>query len=380
MSSLARLLHRKFFTSSPATIPSTATTFKTTVDGLFHERDLKKLVEKFKSCSDNYRFRCKHRIYETTVRRLAGAKKFSWVEEILEHQKKYADISKEGFAVRLISLYGQSGMSEHACRMFDQLPELKCTRTVKSFNALLSACADSRNFDKVDQIFRELPSRLSITPDLFSYNIMVRALCDRGSLDSALSFLDEMEKNGVSPNLITFNTLLNAFYGDNRFSDGEEIWARMEKSNCIPDVQSFNAKMRGLVLLGKTSEAVKLFDELKTRGVKPDIFSFNALIKGFCNEGNLEEAKKIYSELEKNDCTPNRPTYETLVPCLCEKEDFGLAFKLCKESLNRCRVDAGLLQVVVDGLVKESKVEDAKKLVELGRSKSYSRSSLKMPV
>nr|DAD42496.1 TPA_asm: hypothetical protein HUJ06_000726 [Nelumbo nucifera] len=125
----------------------------------------------------------------------------------------YDDISKEGFAIRLISLYGQSSMSEHACRTFGQLPELKCTRTVKSFNALLSACADSRNFDKADQIFRELPSRLSITPDLFSYNIMIRALCDRGSLDSALSFLDEMEKNGVGPNLITFNTLLNAFYG-----------------------------------------------------------------------------------------------------------------------------------------------------------------------
>ncbi|KAF8409444.1 hypothetical protein HHK36_005520 [Tetracentron sinense] len=379
MSLLSRLLSRSFCTSPSATEPSHST-LKTMINDLFKERSLKTLVEKFKKSSECDRFRSKHRIYAVTVRRLASAKKFSMIEELLEDQKKYKSISSEGFAIRLISLYGKSGMFDNASKTFDQLPELKCERTVKSFNALLSACVDSKNFDKVEKLFRELPSNLSINPDIVSYNIVIQAFCEMGSLDSALSMLDEMESNGVSPTLITFNILLNALHGGNRFSDGEGIWARMEKGNCVPDIRSFNAKLRGLILGGKTTEAVKLVEELRSNGLEPDIFSFNALIKGFCNDGNLEEAQRIYNELRDNDCVPDRTTFQTLVPCLCEKGDFDMAFKLCKESIGRrLFVDAGLLQVVVDGLVKESKVEEAKKLVELGRSKSYSKASLKIP-
>ncbi|KAF8414052.1 hypothetical protein HHK36_002051 [Tetracentron sinense] len=379
MSFHSRLLYRSFFTSSSATAP-THPTLKIMVDDLYKERNLKRVVEKFKQFSECDRFRCKDGIYAVTIRRLASAKRFSSIEEIIEDQKKYKDISREGFVIRLISLYGKSGMFDHASKTFDEMPKLKCERTVKSFNALLTACLDSENFDKVHKVFRELPSNLSINPDVFSYNIVIQAFCEMGSLDSALSMLDEMEKKGVSPNLITFNTLLNGFYGGDRFSDGERIWGRMKKSNFVPDIRSFNAKLQGLVLGGKMAEAVKLVEELGTWGLKPDIFSFNALIKGFCHNGNLEKAKMIYSELAQNDCVSNRSTFQTLVPCLCKNGDFELALKLCKESISsRSFVDVALLQVVVDGLVKGSKVVEAKKLVELGWVNSYSHSSLKMP-
>ncbi|XP_043724529.1 pentatricopeptide repeat-containing protein At1g55890, mitochondrial-like [Telopea speciosissima] len=379
MSSLSRLLCRRFCTASSATSVA-STPLNTIVIDLFKERNFKTLVNKFKKSSESYRFRCKHRIYEVTIRRLALAKRFSCIEEILEDQKRYDDICSEGFAIRLISLYGKSGMFNQASQTFDQLPELKCQRTVKSFNALLTACVDSKNFDKAEPLFRELPSSLSIQPDLYSYNIMIRAYCEMGSLDSALSVLDEMEKSGVSPNLITFNILLNAFYEKNRFSDGETIWAKMENNNLVPDIRSFNAKLRGLVLVGKKSEVVELVKELETKGPKPDIHSFNALIKGLCNDGDLEVAMRIHRELSKRGLIPNRSTFQTLVPCLCEKGDLDLALKLCRESLNRqCLLHAELLQTVVDGLVKKLKFDGAKKLVELGRAKGYSESSLKMP-
>ncbi|KAJ4982319.1 hypothetical protein NE237_033156 [Protea cynaroides] len=90
-----------------------------------------------------------------------------YVEEILEDQKKNDDISKEGFAIRIISLYGKSGMFDQAYQTFDQLPEPKCQRTVKSFDALLTACVDTSTFDKAELLFCELPSCLSIQPNLY---------------------------------------------------------------------------------------------------------------------------------------------------------------------------------------------------------------------
>ncbi|XP_058093752.1 small ribosomal subunit protein mS79 (rPPR3b)-like [Magnolia sinica] len=247
-------------------------------------------------------------------------------------------------------------MFDHARDLFDELPQLNCPRTTKSFNALLTSALDSQLFAKVPELFDALPSKISVKPDVFSYSILIQALCKMGSLDSAVSALEMMELNGVRPSLITFNHLLNGLYTGSRFSDAEKLWFKMEEYNCVPDVTSYNERLRGLVLEGKTEEAVKLVGEFGNRGLKPNVFSFNSL--GYCNDGNVEEAKRILSELVKNDCAPNRRTFETLIPCACEKGDLDLAVKLCKECVNRrCFVDVQIVQSVVDVLVRESRVK-----------------------
>ncbi|KAF5181994.1 Pentatricopeptide repeat-containing protein, partial [Thalictrum thalictroides] len=116
----------------------------------------------------------------------------------------------------------------------------------------------------------------------------------------------------------------------------------------------------------KISEAEKLLEELRTKEPKADIFSFNTLIKVYCNDGKFDDAKRLYDELLKDGLKENRWTYEALIPVLCEKGDFDFALELCKKSLGlSCYLSAGILQVVVDGLVKQSKVDDANQLVEL---------------
>ncbi|KAJ8629019.1 hypothetical protein MRB53_022342 [Persea americana] len=350
------------------------------VSAIFHERNLDALVKKFKKFSGSYRFRCKRAIYEMTVSRLAAAKRFSSIEEIINHQKKFSDISKEGFTIRLISLYGKANMFDHARKLFDELPQLNSPRTVKLFNALLTAGSDSKEYETVTKIFHELAAECAVKPNVFSYNILIQAFCKMGSLDQAFSVLESMEENGVTPNLITFNTLLNGFYSCNQYTDAEKIWAEMQRIGCVPDIISYNAKLRGMVSEGKLEEAVELVDELRDRGPKPDIFSFNALIKGYCTDGKLEEAKKIYKELLANKCAPNRWTFESLIPFVSDKGDLELAMKLCKESISRkCSIDVGIVQGVVDALVRESRTEEAKKLVEIGVSKDYRYSGLKLP-
>ncbi|KAF9588526.1 hypothetical protein IFM89_013020 [Coptis chinensis] len=160
-----------------------------------------------------------------------------------------------------------------------------------------------------------------------------------GKWENARSMLDEMEKNGVEPSLITFNTLLNGFYRD-----------------------------------------VELVEQLGNNREKPNLITYNVLIKWYCNNGNLDEAKSVYDNMLKSDIVPDWFTFEAFIPCVCEKGDFGLALKLCEESIgSNCHVSACIVQVVVDGLLKESKVEEAKGLMEIAQSKKYYRLKLKMP-
>ncbi|KAJ6769696.1 REPEAT-CONTAINING PROTEIN putative-RELATED [Salix purpurea] len=281
MSSLCRHLHRTLSTTTSATAID-STKAKSFCKEIFKERNLEQLVEKFKIASVDEDFRTKPSVYKEAVRRLAAARKLNYVEEILEDQKQYKDISKEGFNAHLISLYGSAGMFDNARKVFDEMLERDCARTVLSFNALLGACVKSKKFDEAEGLFKVLSKELEIEPDLVSYNTVLKAFCEMGSLDSAVTLLDEMEKKGLEPDLITFNTLLNGFYAKGRFVDGERIWEQMKEKNVEPDVRSYNAKLLGLALERRMEDAVKAVEEMKSGGIQLDTFSYSALIRGFC--------------------------------------------------------------------------------------------------
>ncbi|KAJ4703301.1 Pentatricopeptide repeat-containing protein [Melia azedarach] len=386
MSSVSRFLGRFFSSTASTTTTSSTTSSKRTrlvkffCRSIYRENNLKRAVEKFKKASDIDKFRTKQGIYVVMVRRLANAKCYGWIEEILEHQKQYKSMSKEGFSALLISMYGEAGMFEHAQKMFDEIPEHGCNQTALSFNALLGACVNSKKFDEFEGLFRNLPDKLGIEPNVISYTTKIKAFVEMGSLDSASMLLDEIEKKGLEPDLITFNTLFNGFYLNGRFADAEKIWDRMVSKNVTPDIRSYNARLYGMATEKKTKEAVELVEEMRSKEIEPDMYSFNALIRGFVNEGNLEEAKQWYRNMEESGASINKATFGLIVPFVCEKGDLEFAFDLCKKTFNKqCLVDQELLQLVVDSLVKESKIEEAKELVELGKTNKCCRYKLNLP-
>ncbi|KAK4368341.1 hypothetical protein RND71_012133 [Anisodus tanguticus] len=369
MASLTKAIRRTFSTSlSP---------IKTISEDLYKERNLKKLVSKFKQYSNITRFRTKTGIYESTVHRLVSAKKLKWVEEILEHQKQYRpDITKESFNARLISLYGKSGLFKNAQKVFDEMPE----RSLKSVNALLGACVNSKKYDELETLFEELPEKVKVKRDVVTYNIMIKGLCDKGELDKARGLVYEIEKNGLKPDLVTFNTILGAFYMNGKFDDGEKMWDLMVSKDVKPDIRSYNVKLVGLMNEDKESEAVKLVGELGSFELKPDVFTYGALIRGYCEKGNLEEANKYYVELVKSKSAPTKAIFASVISSACKKGDSDWVLELCKDVFKwKCHVNVDLLQGVVDGLVKSSRIQEAKEVVHLGKSNDYHLYKLNLP-
>ncbi|KMT04065.1 hypothetical protein BVRB_8g186620 [Beta vulgaris subsp. vulgaris] len=378
---------RKILKTSAAAPTSTLlqsakpTSIPISVKELVEESNLEELAKKFKQVASNSsKFRNRHNIYDFTISRLALAKRYNLIEDILESHKNFDDITREGFAIRLISLYARAGMFDHARKVFDEMPELKCPRTVKSFNAVLKAGVEAKRFEDVFRLFREGPATLSISCDVLTYNIVIHAFCETGSVDEGLMMVDEMMEKGVNPSVVTFNTLLDGFYREKGFEGGEIIWSMMDELNVVRNTRSYNLKMQGMVNEGELRNAVALFEVLESEGLKPDVSTFNVLMKGCCDQGNVEEAKKWYNALLESGAMPNSITFSTIVPKFCDRGDFDLAFELCKKMFKRqFVVDEALLQLVVNGLVKASLTEEAEELVKLGKSNSYVQYDLVLP-
>ncbi|KQK10111.1 hypothetical protein BRADI_2g52030v3 [Brachypodium distachyon] len=297
------------------------------IKGLLRERDPEKLVSDFVAASSaSARFRDRHRVYEVAVSRLASFGRQDSIETLLGAQKRFLETSKEGFATRLIGLYGRAAMPAQAAATFHELPaQLKCTMT---FNAVLTAYSRAKEFDALATAFQEIPaSHPLVVPSVYSYNILISALCQKPALSAALNVVTLMEKCGVLPDNISFNTLLNGFSKNGRVDDAEAVWEMMKERNLEPDTKSYNAKLRGLVAEGRIEDAVAVVERMEKEGPKPDTVSYNELIRGYCSAGRLEDAKKLYDGLVKNECAPNKGTYETLLPRLLQAGELDCALR-----------------------------------------------------
>uniref|UniRef100_A0A8I6WU03 Pentacotripeptide-repeat region of PRORP domain-containing protein n=2 Tax=Hordeum vulgare subsp. vulgare TaxID=112509 RepID=A0A8I6WU03_HORVV len=353
-----------------------------TLMAIIRQRDPDKLVSDFVQASTvSSRFRDRQRVYEVAVSRLTSFGRQDAIETILEAQKPFLETSTEGFATRLIRLYGRASMPSHAAATFHELPAHH--KSTMTFNSVLSAYAEAGDFDRLTAAFQEIPAtHPSIVPSVSSYNILIRALCQKSDISAALDTVLLMEKQGVTPDIITFNTLLNGFCNNGHTDEAETVWEMMKERNLEPDAKCYNAKLRGLVAQGRIDDAAAVLERLEKDGPKPDTVSYNEMVRGYLKEGRLQEAKKLYDDLVKNQCAANKGTYETLVPHLLQAGDLDCALRYCYEMFSgkrSCRVECDVLQDVVNALVDASRVEEAAKLVELGRKKYYSRKGLRMP-
>ncbi|XP_059641892.1 pentatricopeptide repeat-containing protein At1g80150, mitochondrial [Cornus florida] len=334
------------------------------------ERDPEKLFQLFKANAHN-RLVIENRFaFEDTVSRLAGARRFDYIENLLEHQKTLPQGRREGFIIRIIMLYGKAGMTKHAIDTFCDMHLNGCRRTVKSFNAALKVLTQTRDLEEIELFIREVPSKFDIELDIFSVNILIKAFCEMDILDKAYLVMVEMEKVGIKPDVFTYTTLISAFYKKNRCEIGNGLWNLMLLRGCSPNLATFNARIQFLANKGRAWHANSLMQMMKNKRITPDEVTYNLVIKAFCRGGFLEMAQWVYSSLHDKGYKPNIKIYQTMIHYLCKGGEFGIAYTMCKDSMKKnwfTNVDT--IHTLLEGLQKNGKLAEARFIMTLARKR-----------
>lgn len=345
-----------------------------------HERNPERLYELFKANAHN-RLLVENRFaFEDAVARLAGARRYDLVEEILEQHKALPQGRREGFVVRIIGLYGKARMPDHALKTFEEMEMYGCPRTAISLNATMKVLMQARLFDKVIWLIQEGPEKYGVKLDDISYNTVVKMLCDMGELHSAYSAMQDMEKADLRPDVITYTTLMSAFYKCGQREVGDGLWNLMRLRGCEPTLASYNVRIQFLINRRRGWQANDLVRKMYAAGIKPDEITYNLVIKGFFMMGEHEMAKTIFGAMHGRGCKPNAKVYQTMIHYLCQRRDFDLAFRLCKDSMERSWFPSiDTIKQLLKGLIGISKDRNAKEIMKLvsGRKPSYSDDEIK---
>ncbi|KAL5972691.1 hypothetical protein ACLOJK_039496 [Asimina triloba] len=264
-----------------------------------------------------------------------------------------------------IFLYGQAGMLDQAVNTFRNLDKLGVSRrTTLSFNALLHACGLKKDHVQATYIFREFPKAYNTTPDITSYEQLLLCFCKSGKSGLAFEILDEMERKGIKPRATTYGIVLSGLYKEEKHKDAEKVLKMMGKNETGMDGSIHEVRIRSLCLAQKTSQAKDVFEEIVSSGVAPNSVLYFHLINGFCREGSLEEAMGVFHEMGEKGIEPGCASYFNLVYRLSMDGQFDAALQLTKEGMEKDWVpNFSTMKLLVAGLVKHSKLEEAKELV-----------------
>ncbi|KAI9072585.1 hypothetical protein K1719_045472 [Acacia pycnantha] len=157
-----------------------------------------------------------------------------------------------------------------------------CNSSSAVFDLVVKSYSHMNLIDKAMNIVH-LAKANGFMPGVLSYNAILDAvLRSTHSLKLAEDIYSEMIRNGVSPNVYTYNVLIRGFCGEGNFKMGFYLKHKMEKYGCLPNVVTYNTLLDAYCKMRRVGEAFELLKSMPQEGVEANLISYNVVINGLC--------------------------------------------------------------------------------------------------
>lgn len=160
------------------------------------------------------------------------------------------------------------------------------------YNALLEGCCNAGKI-KVANVLLQAMSERDIA-DCYSWNIVVRWLCENEETRKAYELLGRMIVSSVIPDCVTYSALIVGNCRLNLYEDAVQLFSQVCAKCWLLDFTSYSELVGGLCDINKTQEATEIFYYMSMKQWSLDSFSFYKLIKCVCDSGKVNEAIRLW--------------------------------------------------------------------------------------
>ncbi|KAJ0250464.1 putative pentatricopeptide repeat-containing protein [Hirschfeldia incana] len=345
--------------------------------------------------------------YDLIITRLGSSKMFHELDQVLLQLKSDTRIvPTEILFCNVINYFGRGRLPARALHVFDEMPQYRCQRTVKSVNSLLSALLKCGAFDEMKGFLSRVDEFGK--PDACTYNILINVYCKSGCFDDALKLFDEMVKKKVKPTGVTFGTLVNGFCKSFKVKEALKmkhdmlkvygvfptvhVYASLIKALCQigelglafklkdeayegkigVDSAIYSTLISSLIKAGRSEEVSGILEEMRGKGCEPDTVTYNALINGFCVENDLESAYGVLDQMVEKGVKPDVIGYNMILGALFRIQNWKEGTYLFEDMPRRgCVPDVLSYRIVFDGLSEGLQLDEAAVILEEMMFKGY---------
>ncbi|KAH7351867.1 hypothetical protein KP509_19G017900 [Ceratopteris richardii] len=184
--------------------------------------------------------------------------------------------------------------------------------------------------------------------------------------------MEEVASHAVEDGKVSvsiFNALLHHYGSVKDLNGALRAWKTMIRLKVQPTAVTYTIMMDTYAKMKLYEEAGECFFQLLHSGITPTIKTYSTLIYHLIEAGNLDAAIDMFNSLPKVNLHPNRVTYAILMMGYAKAGDMNAAYKLMEDfkEFGHSPFNIGeSFRSTLLYLVKEGKIEEARKLMEVG--------------
>lgn len=279
----------------------------------------------------------------------------------LEEIKSYGlRIPSDAFAV-LIAGYWETKNAEKAVESFGKMKDFDCQPNLFTYNLILHILVNKGMILLALAVYN-LMLKLNCHMNCSTYTILIDGLCKSDDMSDALNLFNEMSQRGIVPSKITYTVVLSGLCQAKRIDEAYQLFENM-KTTVKPDFITYNALLNGVCKLGKMDEAFDLLKSFKKDGFDLDLNSYSSLIDGLFRAHRFKEAHDTFHKATNSGITPDGILYTIMIRGLCDEGRVDDAFKLIKEMTDKDLVpDTQAYNTLIKGFCDKGLLDEAQSL------------------
>ncbi|GFP85437.1 pentatricopeptide repeat-containing protein at2g15980 [Phtheirospermum japonicum] len=197
----------------------------------------------------------------------------------------------------LMAAYCDGGKLEYVMRVWREMKDKGLNYDVVTYNTVIGGFCRAGEVLRAEEIYGEMVMK-GVESTCITFEHLINGYCKIGGHDSAMMVYMDMCRKNFNPESSTVNVMIRSLCDKDEISTAIEFWRLAVKRNgAVLEKGNYLNLIRGLCRDGNMEEALKLQAEMAVRGFEPDSEIYDAFIDGYVKDGNEMMASKLRKEM-----------------------------------------------------------------------------------
>lgn len=196
----------------------------------------------------------------------------------------------------LLNCYCKDLMTEKTVALFEKMKELNLELTSMPYNSIMTLYLRTGLSKMVPTIIQEMKA-CDIMPDIYTYNVWMRALAAVEDIPGVEKLIDEMKRDGrVAGDWTTYSNLASIYADAGLFDKANKALRELESKNTRRELSAYQFLITLYGRTGNLREVYRIWRSLKLAFQKTANISYLNMIQVLVNLNDLPGAEKCFKE------------------------------------------------------------------------------------